>query len=50
MSNNYLVDLLENNIKLLSPDFHKHLAFIINKIKYTPEKINSVEQVISAYE
>lgn len=47
MPNNYLVELLEKNMKFLLPDFHKHLVFVVEKIKSNPEKINSLEQILN---
>jgi hypothetical protein len=45
MSNNYLVNLLVANRGNLSPDFNKHLDFIIQKIKSSPEKITNIQTI-----
>ena len=45
MSNNYLVNLLVSNRGTLSPDFNKHLDFIIQKINSSPEKITNIQTI-----
>ena len=45
MSNNYLVNLLVANRGNLSLDYSKHLDFIIQKIKNTPEKITNIQTI-----
>ena len=45
MSNNYLVNLLVANRGNLSPDFNKHLDFIIQKINSSPKKITNIQTI-----
>ena len=45
--NEYLVNLLVANRGNLSPDYSKHLDFIIQKIKSSPEKITNIQSVIN---